>query len=112
MFAEPRAARPQRTLDLDSTGEGSAHIMSSKEIDSLNVNSPRLWFQPGRDHGEIVASVVIDGEARWLKALVRADTVTFSEVFLIDHRNSLRREAKLEFVRRAEAELPKFAHRA
>jgi hypothetical protein len=86
--------------------------MSSKEIDSLNVNSPRLWFQIGHDQREIVARVVIDGEARWLKALVRAGTVTFSEVFLIDHRNKLRREAKLEFVQRAEAELPRFALRA
>jgi hypothetical protein len=37
--------------------------------------------------------------------------VTFSETFLHDHRNQLRREAKIEFVRRAEAELPNFARR-
>jgi hypothetical protein len=35
-----------------------------------------MWFQLGRDQREIVAGVVIDGEARWLKALVRPSSVT------------------------------------
>jgi hypothetical protein len=67
-----------------------------------------MWFQLGRDPREIVAGVVIDGEARWLKALVRPGSVTFSETVLHDRRSQLRREAKLEFVRRAEQELPNF----
>ena len=73
--------------------------MSCKQIHQLNLAAPRMWFQLGRDQREIVAGVVIDGEARWLKALVRPGSVTFSEAFLYDRRSQLRREAKLEFVR-------------
>ena len=80
----------------------------SKDINNLNPAAPRMWFQLGRDQREIVAGVVIDGEARWLKALVRPGSVTFSEAFLYDRRSQLRREAKLESVRRAEQELPNF----
>jgi hypothetical protein len=83
--------------------------MSNKEIDRLNVAAPRLWFQVGRDQREIVAGVIIDGEARWLKALVQPGSVTFSEVLLNDHRNQLRRKAKIEVAQQAEAELPMFA---
>jgi hypothetical protein len=83
--------------------------MSNKQIDRLNVAAPRLWFQVGRDQREIVAGVIIDGEARWLQALVQPGSVTFSEALLNDHRNQLRRKAKIEFVRQAEAELPMFA---
>ena len=79
-----------------------------KEIHQLNPAASRMWFQLGRDQREIVAGVVIDGEARWLKALVRPGSVTFSETVLHDRGSQLRREAKLEFVRRAEQELPNF----
>jgi hypothetical protein len=40
----------------------------SKEINHLNIAAPRMWFQLGCDQREIVTGVIIDGEARWLKA--------------------------------------------
>jgi hypothetical protein len=83
--------------------------MSNKDIDRLNVAAPRRWFQVGRDQREIVAGVIIDGEARWLKAMVRPNSVTFSEASLHNYRSQLSRKAKLEFVRCAERELPNFA---
>ena len=81
----------------------------SKDIIHISVNSARKWYQPGRDQREIVAGVIVDGEARWLKAQVRHGYVNFSEAFLIDPRSQLRQRAKAEIVRRAEEELPGFA---
>jgi len=39
----------------------------SKDINNLKPAAPRMWFQLGRDQREIVAGVIINGEARWLK---------------------------------------------
>ena len=38
----------------------------SKGIEWFNPASPRQWFQPDHNYRDIVAGVVIDGEARWL----------------------------------------------
>ena len=63
----------------------------SKGIEWFNPASPRHWFRPGHDYRDIVAGVVIDGEARWLKAFARTNTITFSEAFLRAHKKLTKR---------------------
>jgi hypothetical protein len=82
----------------------------SKGIECFNLDTPRQWFQPGRDSRDIIAGVVIDGEARWIRALERNNSITFSEAFPRDHRRP-GKKANREYVKRVEAELPRFAQR-